>query len=80
MSLRSANLDSASIASLCLASGAIGNWRWGRRGGVGGIGIALLVTLEVKLPPVGVGYEEGRGTKVDIKSEAAELPDRVKRV
>ena len=34
VSLRSANLDSASIASLCLASGAIGNWRWGKEGGV----------------------------------------------
>ena len=49
----------------------------GKRGGL----VELqLVTLEVKLPPVGVGYDEGRGTKVDIKSEAAELPDRVKRV
>ncbi len=76
MSLRSAKLASASIASLCLASGAIGNWRWGRGGGLE----MQLVTLEVKLPPVGVGYDEGRGTKVDIKSEAAELPDRVKRV
>ena len=54
-------------------------------GGAGGRGVAelqlvVLRRLQVKLPPVGVGYDEGRGTKVDIKSEAAGLPDRVKRV
>ena len=43
-------------------------------------GIGKFIESEVKLSPVGVGFDGDRELTKDIKSEAADLPNRVKRV